>query len=52
MIRLDETPPAKVMHPYLRLGISPKAVIRLEDKKKFIEYTFDKGKFLIKIVPI
>ena len=59
MIDPDETPPSKVIHPKLGLGTSPRAVlvedsdsplvVGMHDKKTHIEYTFEKGKFLIKI---
>ena len=59
MIDPDETQPSKVIHPKLGLGTSPRGVlvedwhtplvIGMQDKKTHIEYTFDKGKFLIKI---
>ena len=55
----DETPPTQVIHPKLGLGTSPRAVlvedsdsplvVGMQDKKTHMEYTFDKGKFLIKI---
>ena len=50
MIDSDETPPSKVIYPKLGLGTSPRAVTDKEKKK--VEYSFDKGKFLIEIVPI
>ena len=52
MIDPDDTPPSKVIHPKLGLGTSPSAVIGIEDKNTHIEYSFDDGKFWIKIVPI
>ena len=59
MIDPNETPPSKVIHLKLGLGTSPRAVlvedsdsplvVGMQDKKTHIEYTFNKGKFLIKI---
>ena len=42
-----ETPPAKVLHPKLGIGTSPEHA-KFEDKN-CIQYSFEKGKFLIEI---
>ena len=60
MIGPDETPPSKVILPMLGLGTSPRAVlvknsdsplvVGMHEKKTHIEYTFDNGKVLIKLI--
>ena len=60
MIEPDETPPSKVILPMLGLGTSPRSVlvknsdsplvVGMHEKKTHIEYTFDNGKFLIKLI--
>ena len=50
MVDPDETPSTEVVHPKLGLERYSKVVIRQEDQKKCVEYSFKKGKFLIEIV--
>ena len=50
MLDPEEPPPSEVVHLGLGLGKNPRVVVRPEDQKKCVEYSFKEGKYLIEIV--